>query len=296
MERLLKLIEDQISIIRSIISTTDKNWNSLIGKLKKYKNHPNYEILLNDEALLTFLLSLPYAEKKDYPSLLFEKLTGKQANHAIEHIWIEALPMPPREREGNTSLDLALGSIHKRDETENGIEYLKNANSQGQVLFCEMKWESDLSLKITYDLKRNQMARIMENLLAFQDSNGEQPDQFFFTLVTPEIFKKEHERVNGSYSRFYGYKFRAYEKDSAQLLADLDEADPKLPKRNNGWKYPTERIGENLHKLRMNWLSYEEIIEAAPENGLKKEVSKLFETSELYREGLKYLKREKLSA
>lgn len=270
MQKILNIIDAH----RSIIGTSEAN----LEHLKNLAREPGK--YLNDETLWTFLLALLYIEDRKL-KLLFEQLTGAKAKNEIDKVWIEALPYPPRNKEDHTNLDLALGSIRKRGDTINGIELRKEANSQ--ILFCEMKWESDISTKVTHSPTRNQMARIIENLIAFQDSGNGQPDEFYFTLVTPQIFKNENdENIDRSsekrgYSRLYGYKFEEYQKDPDFLLNDLKRENCKLPKRENG-RYPSESdIGANADKLQMNWKSFEEIIEQAPGSQVKGEIMEIFE-------------------
>lgn len=50
------------------------------------------------------------------------------------------------------------------------------------VCFCEMKWYSDLSTKVTHDLHRNQLAHVIENAVAFASAPL---DQVHVVLVTP---------------------------------------------------------------------------------------------------------------
>ena len=272
METILDAIKDR----RSTICTTERN----LKRLKKLVE--KHEDALKNETLWTFLLTLLYTENDENIKLLFKQLTGKEAKNNIEKVWIEALPYPPRKSEGNTHLDLALGSIQKRNISQkkgnnpnsNGIEYLDEAN--GQVLFCEMKWESDISTKVANSLTRNQMARVIENLITFQDSKNKQPDEFYFTLVTPKQFKDE--KVN--YSRLYGYKFEEYSKNLKLFLKDLGDLKySKLKKRNDeNWKYPDEKeISTNIDKLQMNWKSFEEIRKEAPDGQLKSEIMEIFE-------------------
>ena len=88
-------------------------------------------------------------------TMLTRALTGSnQREPPNPKIWFEVLPIPPRKREGQTHLDLALGTIAKREGTESGIE-LDDVESPW-ICFCEMKWHSDISYRVTHDIHRNQ--------------------------------------------------------------------------------------------------------------------------------------------
>ncbi len=73
------------------------------------------------------------------------------------------------------------------------------------ICFCEMKWNSDISITVTYDLERNQLARVIENALCFQSDKHQYADEVTVTLVTPEMFY-----ISKCKSRLFQYKYEEY--------------------------------------------------------------------------------------
>jgi hypothetical protein len=118
----------------------------------------------------------------------------------------------------------------------------------------EAKCLADASGKVSYDPLRNQLARVIENVLCFQ-GDERLPDRLFFTLLTPRLFK-DHPTA-----RLYGYKMRDYE-DPAKLLCDIETC--SIPKRRDaGYAYPD--LVPRLDALTLNWVCYEDLLE--PECG-----------------------------
>ncbi len=260
-----KKIEHLIETKRALIGCTDKN-------LKKLKRGIDAcEKKLNDEAVWTFLAVLPYLGADEGLDELFRILTGSKASVPIQKLWVEALPDPPRERERHTHLDLALGGITDRNGTENGIKYCPAFGDQ--VCFCEMKWESDISTSVTYSLRRNQIARVIDNLISFQDAQQNRPKEFYFTLITPKVFKQE----KGPYSRLYGYKMKEYRDRYSGIQSLQSDLNFNLKARNTAdWKCPDQStMGDILNRLVIKHASYEKIIENAPDSEAKTEAGAL---------------------
>lgn len=185
--------------------------------------------------------------KTDYISFI----CGEKVKAADPEIWYEAEPIPPRIGEGNTKLDLAFGSIRLREGTQLGIEYDSTQNDSW-VCFVEAKFYSDCSTTVSNDPLRNQIIRVIENLLCFQ-SLGKFPKKLYFTLLTPRVFKQN------PLSRLYGYKMNEYTKRDS-IINDINIS--MLAKRNrNGWVYPDSEINERVKLLKINWISYEDILE-----------------------------------
>jgi hypothetical protein len=116
-------------------------------------------------------------------------------------------------------------------------------NSQnGFAVVFEAKVLSDISVEITYDLMRNQLARNIDVMLEKNDSlnyplNKRIPERTLFLLVTPRLFRDDPT------SRLYGYKFMEYKKDPNALARDL-------PQRTNcNWGNVTQKLG---------WLTWED--------------------------------------
>jgi hypothetical protein len=234
-----------------VIRTTRAQFSEIRTSIQKSNIYRN-------EKIWTFLIASLFDKASDQ-SKIIQLLCGDplQAEKHLD-VWFEAQPLPPRKgyqgySEGNTKLDLAFGHILPRGKTAAGIKY--GPHEPGSwVCFVEAKCLSDCSTTVSYDPLRNQLARVIENLLCFQD-NGKFPERIFFTLLTPRIFK---ENPN---SRLYGYKMQEYE-DKEKILEDIERC--SIEKRDGGgFVYPDMR--QRLAQLRLNWVSYEDLLE--PEYG-----------------------------
>ena len=115
-----------------------------------------------------------------------------------------------------------------------------------------------MEFKVTHDPNRNQLARVIENALCFQD-NGRYADDVYVALVTPARFKDTQTHTK-EYQRIFG----EYETDNANLLRDLDSC--VLPKRKEpNWHYPSD-IGERVKKLKLRWPTYEDLFTGIPDS------------------------------
>lgn len=190
-------------------------------------------------------------------------------------IWYEAEPISPRKgkrgnSEGNTKLDLAFGNIKRRGKTDAGIEYNSKEKSSW-LCFVEAKLFSDCSTLVSYDPLRNQIIRVIENLLCFQGGR-EFPQNLFFTLLTPRLFRDNPK------SRFYGYKIDEYE-DPKNIIKDIGLS-PIPERRQRNWCYP-DHLKDRTKLLKITWITYEEIFEKEYDiikldlTNLKKEPNKL---------------------
>lgn len=256
------------------IKTTPAQKNEL---RKKFDNNGMW---LRDEKVWTWLLASVISDSPK-KQLLQQMLIGnKEIIKSDLDFWYEAQPIPPRQgksksSEGNSKLDLSFGDIKLRKGTELGIEYNKN---NGWVCFIEAKLFSDCSTSTSYDPFRNQLARVIENLITFQDSNNTFPEKTYFTLLTPRIFKEQ------PYSKLYGYKYFEYQ-DIDKLLQEF-ELSPIGIRNTNSWKYPSN-LQERLKSITLNWVTYEEIFEQAI--GWGKEITSLEDTMNLPKELLKIM-------
>jgi len=210
----------------------------------------------DDEQVWTFLAACGYAiAGKDGAAKLTEILTGSsQSVPPNPKIWFEVLPLPPREKEGNTHIDLAVGMIRDRDKTGSGIEL--DAVPKSWICFCEMKWYSDISKDVSYDIHRNQLARVIENALCFQ-SGAKYADKVYVTLVTPAAFKDAKTK-----SRLYQYKFDEYKENPGRLVADLDKC--CLPRSDYYDKPDRGELNEWIERLSLNWATYDELFDVLP--------------------------------
>lgn len=229
------------------------NWDDLLDRIERQERTRRLDFA--DEQVWTFLVGCAYAMQGLVgTSSLAQLLTGTSPPSATK-AWFEVLPLPPRQREGNTHLDLAFGSIALRSGTESGIELGRDERSW--ILFVECKWYSDIACSVSYDKHRNQLARVIENAVYFN-----QGDRFaqevHVSLVTPEVFKS-----CPANSRLYQYKYLEYSKvDTAELVGDL--AASCLPHRR---QFP--EIQQRLRCLHLHWVTYETLFQNIPDSQLK---------------------------
>jgi hypothetical protein len=230
-----------------MIETTTEQINKIVAAIKSKKIYGN-------EAVWNFLITSILSNsslQKDYFQLFCDVSIPMTSNYDI---WFESEPLSPRTKkrgysEGNTKLDIAFGSIQKRPKTACGIKYNQH-NKDSWVCFIEGKFFSDSSGEITHDSSKNQITRVIENLLCFQ---GEDmlPKKIYFALLTP---KKYLNNLDRDYCR----KFEEY-KNHENILRDIESS--RIPKRmNKDWKYP-DNLEERVKLLTINWLTYEMIIE-----------------------------------
>ena len=231
-------------------------WDDIIVRIKRAE-----QMLLQDfadEQVWTFLIASGYAIAEETGIARLTKIltNSEQKSPANPKIWFEVLPISPRQGEGETHLDLALGTITRRSGTESGVK-LSNRESSW-ICFCEMKWYSDIATGVTCDIQRNQLARVIENALCFQDS-GKYADKVYVTLVTPAIFRNAPAK-----SRLYQYKFDEYNGDLSHLMNELNAC---VLERNNqpDWSYPID-LTHRLKNLLLWWVTYDELFEKLPDS------------------------------
>ena len=108
-----------------------------------------------------------------------------------------------------------------RDDLEGPTEVdaiLINSSNGFAVLF-EAKGASDISYGVTYDLRRNQIARNIDVLLEKNDKLAHPlsqriSDRSLFILLTPECFKQR------PHTRLYGPLMNSYSQSSSPLLGE----------------------------------------------------------------------------
>lgn len=253
-------IKTETDNLRTFFRVTDERWLHLVRRLHNQLEalHPDFY----DEVVWTFLLGLSYAAAGwDGIRKLESLLSGATVDLSGQHpIRLEALPMPPRSKEGNTNVDLAIGAIGPRAGKEGGIAYDPTLGSS--VTFCEMKWYSDISKNVTHDQHRNQLSRVIENAVTFQ-GHDQFVKQVTVTLVTPEIFVRTEPK-----SRLYHYKLEEY-KNPEILLREWQRSYRRMPKRSHSdWKYPEDDhlLDILTNRFTLQHLSFEELFEKAPES------------------------------
>jgi len=230
-----------------MIKTTRSQKIEILKKIESGK-------YLNDEKVWTFLLAhLIDRQTKKTKLDILRLFTAQDISAIPDEIWFEAQPISPRrgkkgESEGNTRIDLAFGDIGLRNDTECGIKFNRRDN---WVCFAEAKLFSDCSPDTAHDPFRNQLSRVIENLVTFQD-NGAYPANTYFTLLTPRIFKEK------PFSKLYGYKFFEF-MDSDNLSRDFEIC--AIAERDDStFQYPDkETLMDRLKSLKLNWITYEEV-------------------------------------
>lgn len=234
---------------------------NMLGNLSLFNRIKQEKLEKADEQVLLSKIVEKYLKENEVGKL-YELLTRGNSKITPSNIkyGIEAQPLTHREKEGNTYLDLAMGSIKKRGSTESGIE-LDITNKEQDFVFCEAKWKSDLSVGVSKCSIRNQLQRVIENALIFAGENFK--GNIFVTLITPELYKKHYEL--GLNTRFYSCKYAEYKGNiKGTFLRELDliqEANliPFKSTKNR------DIIEKNLDKLILNWVTFEELIENLPE-------------------------------
>jgi hypothetical protein len=237
-----------------MIRTTQAQLREIRDALQKSNVNRN-------EKVWTFLVACLF-DRASLQSKMIERLCGEPLKMPQDaEIWFEAEPIPPRKgtkgnAEGNTKLDLAFGHVARRGTTAAGITY--GPQKEGSwVCFVEAKCLSDCSTTVSYDPLRNQLARVIENLLCFQAERNF-PERIFFTLLTPRLFL-EKENKN---ARLYGYKMSEYRENPERILADINQC--KIEWRP-GFGPEHLDLRTRLAALHLNWVSYEDLLE--PEMG-----------------------------
>ena len=255
---LAELLHENKGAIRLHLSLGSVCWEDLVGRV-------GGSSAARDEQLWTFLAACGYAiAGSDGVRQLTEILAGSGLHRDNSRIWLEAMPMSPRKKEGNTHLDLALGTIRCRKGTDGGIE-LEDV-SEPWICFGEAKLFSDLSHGVTHDPHRNQLARVAENALCFQ-REGRYARRIYVTLVTPKAF-----RFAPVLSRLYQYKFREYETNRWDLIKDLDLCG--MGKRDApDWRYPS-KVADRVKRLELRWVTYEDLFENLPGSAISEELKK----------------------
>jgi hypothetical protein len=239
-------------------------WDDLISRIEGQERKPSGDF--DDEQIWTLLVGCGYAiAEEDGLARLTKTLIGSHYEAlTAPRIWFEVLPIPPRKGEKGTHLDLALGTIARRKGTKSGIE-LKNVESSW-ICFCEMKWYSDISYNVSHDQHRNQLVRVIENALCFQN-RGKFAEKIHAVLVTPKTFQEASTK-----SRLYQYKYSEYYSDPSKIEMDLEVC--QLDKNDRpDWKYPPD-IQDRISKLSLGWISYETLFESMPMSDISDELQR----------------------
>jgi hypothetical protein len=262
MDNLSKTLGKHHVNIKNHLHIGQANWDVLIKKISQFeKKKTDRKREFKDEQVWTFLVCCGYAiagykgvKKLEY---ILTGIDYMEINH--HKIWFEVLPISPRKEEGETQLDLAVGTIHARMESESGIE-LDDVTSPW-ICFCEMKWYSDIDTKVKHDITRNQLIRVIENALCFQ-INNKYAEKVYVILVTPKIFLDAKLK-----SRLFQYKFNEYKEDQTLIEKDIEAC---CSEKNDKvlWQYPND-VGQRIKNLILRWVTYDELFESLPDSEIK---------------------------
>lgn len=252
MGELADIIRQHKNHICEALHIGDANWDGLLNRIERQERTKSRDFA--DEQVWTFLVGCAYAMQglagTSTLAQLFTEATLQRATKA----WFEVLSLSPRVGEGNTHLDLAFGSIALRDGTQSGIDLGNDATSW--VSFVECKWYSDIACSVSCDRHRNQLARVIENAICFNQEN-QFAQEVHVTLVTPEVFEPP------ARSRLYHYKYADYSNAESNYL-ESDLATSCLPHRP---QFPD--INERLRCLHLHWVTYETLFQSVPDSKLK---------------------------
>jgi len=218
--------------LKSIFDHPDSRtiWESLLSKV--FGDEPpiqgisTWDDCLQGDLYLYFEAQVPSPEK--YTQWLGQHY--KEA-HFIPYVLDAAERKSKRPLEGPTHLDAILVN-----------------NSNGFSVLFESKVLSDISVDVTFDIRRNQLARCIDILL--EENNGlpkalgkRNPEKSLFLLLTPEVFHQK------PWTHLYGWLFNEYLADSTSLLRDLPHRDLSDCMRVSS---------------RLGWVTFEEIESICP--------------------------------
>ena len=203
--------------------------------------------------VLTYLCAYGYALTPQGPQALARVLLEDDNLTYDGKIWFEFLPASPRNREGETHFDLAVGNVQQRGATRSGLEA---APQPSWIAAVEAKLRSDLCAYVRYDAFRNQFLRVIENAVTIRDPAGRMPASVHVVLLTPNVFK-DHPRT-----RFYGCKFEEYcpngRVDPSAILADLGRLELQTV------TYDCV-VADRLACLSLHWVTFEDVISKMPD-------------------------------
>jgi len=185
---------------------------------------------LDGDLRLFFEVKLP--SPPSYKRLLQEELSRRQiVPYVLDAARRADTGIVRKDLEGSTHVDAVLIN------PQNGFA----------VLF-EAKVLSDISIQVSYDTLRNQLARTVDVMLEEDSSLPEplglrKPERTLFALLTPELFRQQPS------SRLYGWLHNAYRTEPMTLARDLPH------RKTVDWPAIARRIG---------WLTWEDCSRVLP--------------------------------
>jgi hypothetical protein len=261
-------LEREQDTVRKYLQCSDAQWQDLLRITARCWERDYEE--QRDEQVRTFALACAYAAARERGvALLTELFTGERPEDPDEpRIWLEAMPVPPLKREGNTQIDLALGTITRRKDTDSGIE-IEDVRAPW-VCMTEMKWIRDISPETRHLCHRNQLLRVIENALCFQ-KNGRCAERVYVTLVTPAFLLSAPVK-----SRLYHYKYEEYSSDRRAILWDLmGTCRTEEHRHEPGWYYPSS-MPARIETLTLRWVTYDDLFENIPDSAIQGQVQEFW--------------------
>lgn len=128
------------------------------------------------------------------------------------------------------------------------------AHDTGVAIIFEAKVLSDVSIHVTFDVARNQLARTIDVMLEAPvlrpPLSSRKPERTFLMLLTPALMQPERAGNAAGESRLYGWLMPAYQDHGSSLLRQ------HLPHRDDhDLAEATERLG---------WASWEDCNAVVP--------------------------------
>ena len=114
MKPLTDLLKEHGNEIKQRLHLGYVHWEDLVNKIEIQERAASG--IFSNEQVWTFLAGCGYAiSGAEGLAKLANILTGTDLPHPDDaKIWLEVLPLPPRNNEGSTHIDLAIGSIIRR--------------------------------------------------------------------------------------------------------------------------------------------------------------------------------------
>lgn len=209
---------------------------------------------------LTCLFKDAYGDKPP----VREMKSWKECFDGEVHLFLEANLPSPRAYSEWLSKNIAERQFipyiqYAADDKKNlegatDVDALLMNSKNGFAVIIEAKVLSDISIGITYDVMRNQIARNIDVMLEKNDTlcpplNKRDPERTLFLLITPRLFRENPT------SRLYGYKFNEYKNKPGSLAQDLPH------RKDCNWQNISERMGwltwedfKNVNKDCCKWL------------------------------------------
>ncbi len=129
------------------------------------------------------------------------------------------------------------------------VDALLLNETNGFAVMFEAKALSDISCQVTFDVRRNQIARNVDVMLEMNTGlelplSRRDPYKTLFSLLTPEVFR------TNPHSRLYGWLFHDYRDHPRSLARDLPH------RQQEDWPGIARRLG---------WLTWEDCRAVLPE-------------------------------